>query len=92
MPAQITGPIPLAGFQVALNQIGAILLLEVTNQKALQPDYLPETLNIFKERIIPFDSSDQLLINVHTVMAEYGTMTQQDAMGRTLFNIDVAGS
>jgi len=89
MPAQILGAIPKSGFEIAIDQIGAILLVEIANQKTIQGSALPEALNIWKERLIPYDSADQVLINVHLASAEYGTMTQQDAMGRTLFNIDV---
>lgn len=87
MPALITGTIPTQGFELVRDRIGAILLLELTYQQTIQS--LTEELNIFSERSVPADSSDELYINVLLGGAEYGQMTQKDAQGRTLFFIDI---
>jgi hypothetical protein len=89
MPALITTPIPQQGFEFVRDQIGAILKLEIANQKALDPSRFPETAEIWLERTIPADSSDEVSINVHVSGALYGNMTQMDAQGRTLYNIDI---
>lgn len=85
---QITTAIPDANYVRVLNRIGAILLDELTNQKSLQPGNLPEDINVWKERLTPFDAAEIVSINIHVASATYGTMTQQDAMGRTVFYID----
>lgn len=89
MPALITTPIPQQGFEFVRDQIGAILKLEIANQKVLDPTRFPEEAEIWIERTIPADSSDEIIINVHTANALYGSMTQMDAQGRTLYYIDI---
>lgn len=89
MPALITTPIPQQGFEFVRDQIGAILKLEIANQKVLDPTRFPEEAEIWIERTIPADSSDEVIINVHTANALYGSMTQMDAQGRTLYYIDI---
>jgi hypothetical protein len=90
--ALINGIIPKQGFEYVRDAIGAILLIELTNQKTLQGNTLfPEIIegNILAESLVPEDSAFPLRINVLLDSATYGEMTQKDAMGRTLYFIDI---
>jgi hypothetical protein len=83
----ITSAIPEQGFEKVRDAIGIILLTELTNQKALQA--FTEDINIYRERIIPMQSDDNLYFNVLTDSATYGNYTQRDAQGRTIYFIDI---
>lgn len=87
MPAVITSAIPEQGFERVRDLIGAILLVELTNQQTLKS--LTEELNIYTEKSTPSDSSDELEIVVTLANAEYGEMTQRDAQGKTIYFIDI---
>lgn len=92
MAALLNGIIPKSGFELVRDAIGAILLTELTNQKTLQGTDFPEEINILAESLIPSDSADSVTINVLLDSATYGGMTQKDAMGRTLYFIDISTS
>lgn len=90
--ALINNIIPKQGFELVRDAIGAILLIELNNQKTLQGNTaFPETItgNILAESLIAEDSAFPLRINVLIDSATYGNMTQKDAMGRNLYFIDI---
>lgn len=87
MSALITSAIPKSGFETVRDLIGAILLVELTNQKTIQE--FSEPINIYTERLVGGDSSEIVYINISLASAKYGEMTQQDSQGKTIYFIDI---
>ena len=87
MSALITNIIPAAGYMLVRDAIGAMLLLELTNQKNLQS--FEETITVYKERIKPIQADESLYINVLLDSATNSQFTQKDRQGLTMFFIDV---
>lgn len=85
--AIITETIPRQGFEIVQNRIGEILLLELTNQKALQG--FTSDFGVFLERQEPFDKSEDVMITVMLSGADYKGFTQKDSQGDTTYVIDV---
>lgn len=89
MSAQIMQVIPPQGFEVVRDEIGAIIVLELTNQKNLPNSRLTEDFECEVERLTPASAKSTVKICVHLAGATYGSMTQKDAQGRTLYHIDI---
>jgi hypothetical protein len=87
MPALITNIIPPDGFELVRDAIGAILLLELQNQKTLQG--FSEEVTIYQERIKPIQTDEDLFINVLLDSATYSQYTPKDQQGRTIYFIDI---
>lgn len=85
--AEITEIIPEQGFEIVLRQLGAIIKLELDNQKSLQS--LSEPINVYNSRITPFAMAEELMINVLLDSSNYSNLTQVSADGETVFNIDI---
>ena len=62
MSAKITNIIPDQTFEVILGQIGAIIKVELDNQKTLQT--LTEPINVYNSRSSSFNDYEKLMINV----------------------------
>ena len=71
--AIITETIPRQGFEIVQNRIGEILLLELTNQKALQG--FTSDFGVFLERQEPFDKEEDVMITVMLSGADYKGFT-----------------
>lgn len=93
MASVLTGIIPKQGFEVCRDAIGAIILLELTAQKALQGNTaFPETIDgnsVLLESLIPTDSANNLTINVLLDSTTYTNMTQSAAKGMTRYFVDL---
>jgi len=89
MPSVIAGIIPKQGFEICRDAIGAIILVELTNQKTSQGNAFPEDIIVLAESLIPADAVDQVSINVLLDSANYSQQTQIDSQGRTLYFIDI---
>lgn len=87
MPAIITEAIPEQGFETVGKQLGAILTLELANQKTLQS--FDESCEVFHERTAPYDKSEDVMVNVLLESIGFNEHTQSDMNGDTGFNIDV---
>jgi hypothetical protein len=87
--ALITGAIPKQGFEICRDAIGAILITELTSQKAIQGSAFPEPINVLSESLIPSDSRDIVTINVQLASSGYSQMTQIDAQGKTIYLVDI---
>ncbi len=85
--AIITGTIPEQGFEKVLYQIGAILFDELTEQKDTYSNMVD--FNVFIDRIVPFDKSENLMINVTPNTINYSGHNELDMQGSTNFNIEV---
>lgn len=80
-------PIPTQGFEHVANRIAEILTEEVANQIAIQ-GYQDE-VEVYLERIEPFDKSEDVMISVSFREANYDGMTQRDVQGECLYFIDL---
>lgn len=89
MASLITGAIPKQGFELVRVAIGAIILTELTSQKAIQGSDFPEEIIVTSESLTPFDSVDQVAMNVMLASSGYSQMTQIDAQGRTIYLVDI---
>ncbi len=89
MAAFIMGAIPKQGFELCRDVIGAIILTELTSQKAIQGSDFPEVIKVFAESLTPFDSRDKVAINVQLASSGYSQMTQIDAQGKTIYLVDI---
>lgn len=87
MAAIITHIIPVQNFELVRDLIGAIIKVELENQKVLKT--LSEDINVYQERTTPFSNAEELAINVLLSSANYSGMTQKDSQGRTMFFIDI---
>ncbi len=83
------GAIPKQGFELCRDVIGAIILTELTSQKAIQGSDFPEVIKVFAESLTPFDSRDKVAINVQLASSGYSQMTQIDAQGKTIYLVDI---
>lgn len=89
MSALITNIIPPDNFELVRDAIGAMLLLELTEQKSLAGPAFPEDVNIYRERIKPIQADESLYLNVLLDSATYGQYTPKDQQGRTIYFIDI---
>lgn len=87
--ALITGAIPKQGFELCRDAIGAILLTELTSQKAIQGSDFPEDVNVLSESLTPFDAADQVALNIVLASSGYSQFTQIDAQGKTIYLVDI---
>jgi len=92
MAAVIPGIIPTSGYQICRDAIGAIILLELTQQKINQGNTLfPETIagQITLESMIPTDSVNEISINILPDEGEFIDHTQSQATGMYRYFIDI---
>lgn len=89
MSALIEEIIPEQGFEIVGNKIGTIIFEELSKQKELQPLRITEELNVFSESSVPESITENLTINVLFDSANYGSISEKDAQGKTNFFIDV---
>ncbi len=75
------------GFEVARDAIGAMLLTELTNQKALQQ--FDEPVNIYRGRMMAIQTDELLYINVIYDSSAFANYTQVNQQGRTVYFVDV---
>ncbi len=87
MSALITTAIPEQGFEKARDAIGILLLTELVNQKTLQN--FPEDITVYRDRVSPMETEENLYFNILLDSATYGNYTQRDAQGRTIYFIDI---
>lgn len=85
--ALINEIIPVQGFEVVLNKIASILLIEVSNQISIQG--ITDVVEVYTERMAPFDKSEDVIINVSCNSANYENMNQRDVQASTDYFIDV---
>lgn len=85
--AFITEIIPSSNYEVVLYKIASILLVEVTNQIALQG--LTENVEVYAERITPFENSEDVLINVSIANANFENSTKRDSTGANDYYVDI---
>lgn len=85
--AVITEIIPAQGFEIVQNRIGEILIEEVSNQIEIQS--LTDTVEVFVERIEPFDKSEDVMISLAFKEGEYEGQTTKDSQGYYTYFIDV---
>ena len=92
MAAIITEIIPKQNFELVGEQIGAILTLELANQKVIQPLRLPEAHTVFFERIVSVGHTEEVVII--TSFDSFNTLhkTQSDTQAGTNYFIDVYAS
>lgn len=89
MASLITGAIPKQGFELCRDAIGAIILTELTSQKAIQGSDFPEDINVLSESLTPFDAADQVALNIVLASSGYSQFTQIDAQGKTIYLVDI---
>ena len=87
MNAIIQEAIPAQNFEIVRDFIGAILKVELENQKSIQG--FDEPVSIWQERISQIGNEERIFINVFLASANYSGMTQKDTQGRTLYVIDI---
>jgi hypothetical protein len=85
--AVITEIIPAQGFEIVQNRIGEILIEEISNQIDLQN--LSDSVEVFVERIEPFDKSEDVMISVAFKEGEYEGQTTSDSQGYYTYFIDL---
>lgn len=87
MPALINTAIPKQNFELIGDKIGAILTLELNNQKILD-DTLP-AVKIFRERWTAFDKTELPAINIMLVKGTYDRKTRRLVHGDYSYFIEV---
>ena len=87
MSAKITEIIAEQSFEILTKEVGAILLLELTNQITLQSSDID--LGVFIERIEPVDKSEDVVVNVSLNNVNYDNHNEFTSQGSHTFNIDV---
>lgn len=83
----ISTALPSRPFELIRDQIVQILNLELPNQNTLQPN---KGLNasIFKERFVPFQSSELPAVNVSLAAGDYGLVAAINQDGNFMYHID----
>lgn len=87
MSSLINTVIPQSGFEIVKHRIGSILLTELLNQKNLQP--FPEPVNVFVDRMTPFDKSEELLFNVRLEAINKSNQGQRNTQDEATYTIDL---
>lgn len=85
--ALINEIIPMQAFEVVLNKIASILLIEVSNQITLQS--LNDQVEVYTERMTSFDKSEDVLINVSLASSNFQNITKKDSTGLTDYYVDI---
>ena len=85
--AVINEEIGLQGFEIVDNKIAEILVEEIKNQQDLQG--FDDVVEVFLERIIPFDKNEDVAITVAFREANYGDFTTAGSQGQCLYFIDI---
>lgn len=83
----ISKVIPESGFEIVKKRIGFVLKSELENQKSLQGFNFP--INIFVDRITPFDKSEVLVINVRFDSLSKSNQSQYGSHDTITYNVDV---
>jgi len=86
----ISSNIPVQGFEIVRDAIGAILKIELENQKALKGITLP--IDVFIGRSTPFHHSEVLMLNVHCENSNYSHFHENGVHGLTNYYIDISTS
>jgi hypothetical protein len=76
-----------SGFEIVKKRIGAILKIELDNQKTLQGFNFP--ISVFIDRITPFDKSEVVIVNVRFDSLNKSNQTQYGSQDSIVYNIDV---
>lgn len=76
------------GFEQVGDRIGEIIFLELTNQKE-NHDNFDEDILVFKERITPASTEEEIYFNVLFATSDNTLQSQKDNNCRTLYHIDV---
>lgn len=88
--AIITEEIPPQGYEIVQNRIGEILATEIANQQDIQG--LNDNVEVFVERIEPFDKSEDVMISLAFREGDYEGYTQRDTQGNYMYFVDVFAS
>lgn len=82
-----TEPIGQSNYEKVSNRIAEILTEEISNQVAIQS--FNETVEVYLERIEPFDKSEDVMISVALREDDFDGYTQKDSQGGCMFFIDL---
>lgn len=85
--AIITEEIPKQGFEIVGEQLGAIITMEIANQRFIKN--LTESLGMFYERDSPYDKSEGVMINTRYDGTNFDNRTQGNTNAPSIFHIDV---
>lgn len=88
---KIDAIIPAANFELIRDQIGAVLKLEIDNQKVLDPTFvLPK--KIWKERSVPFNANEFPAINVRFQNGSYDERSREEKQVHAIYTyfIDIS--
>jgi len=88
MPAKITTIIPSQNFELVRDRIGAIIHLELSNQKVLTGNDDLEGV-VWVERGMPFDKTELTAINISLATGSYSNKSQGNVSGVYQFFVDV---
>jgi hypothetical protein len=85
--SKINQIIPKQGFEIVRDLIGSILKIELENQKTLQK--LPDEINIYSNRLTPFQASEKLMINCSIDSNDFSNKHQSGVHSKINFFIDI---
>lgn len=85
--AIITEPIGSQGFERVSNRIAEILVEEIANQQEVQS--FEEHVEVFLERIEPFDKNEDVMISVAFREGDYDGQNSRDVQGSCMFFVDL---
>lgn len=85
--AYITETIEPQAFEKVANRIAEILREEISNQQEIQD--FDDDVEVFIERIQPFQRSEDVSIQVYFKGATYEGYTQKDTQGENMYYIDL---
>lgn len=87
--AKLNIPLGKRAYEVIRDRIGAILMIELENQAAIQYDDLFYDIPIFVQRSKPINHAEEKIINVSVDDITYQGHTQINSIGTYTFFIDV---
>jgi hypothetical protein len=88
---KIDAIIPAANFELIRDQIGAVLLLEIGNQKVLDPTF-QQPNKIWVERFVPFNANEFPAINVRFQNGPYDERSREEKQVHAIYTyfIDIS--
>jgi hypothetical protein len=85
--AFLTEIIPPQGFDIVANRIAEILTVEIANQVTIQS--FEENVEVYLERIEPFDKSEDIMISVALRQGDFEGQNIRDVQGVYRYFVDI---
>lgn len=80
--------IPQQNFEIVRDALGFLIKSELDSQKEKENSRIFEDFEVFIERTIPIQNSEEVVINIVLRSGDFDNKTQKDSQGKTFFDIE----